>query len=67
MLIEQKKLLIECFILAGIAFYSGGSWKEVFRTYMRKDKHLLNKLKPWMIKGDASFRLALDKFFDVGG
>lgn len=59
----HKKLLIEAFILAGIAFYGGGSWKAVFKVYMKKDKLLYYKLSGWMQRNDEKFNDALDCFF----
>lgn len=59
----HKKLLIEAFILAGIAFYGGGNWKAVFKVYMKKDKILYYKLSGWMSKHDNLFQQAMDSFF----
>lgn len=63
--LNMKKELIDTFITAGIAYYLGGDWQEVFRRTRNKSIGSLHRTcDKWATKmKDKDLKEALDTYF----
>lgn len=61
-----KETLIDTFVTAGIAYYLGGDWQNVFRISRNRSAGKLYRVCGyWCKKKDKDFEKALNIFFTV--